>query len=123
MWKTTVRFGIGLVTIIPLVYVVGFFVMGIRGVIIAWDGGSEWLPVAFEFAFGLHLAMMALMFALTIGYLIHVHTNGQLSDHSKTNWMIFVVVTQSIGMLVYLWKHVLTGENHDRFQGDDRSKE
>ena len=104
---------VGAVTLWPLAYMVGFFVLVFGGM--AWGlahqgqrlGHPEWAGVGFLGLMVVHVATMFLGFALTAFYIVFVFKSDRVPADKKALWAVVLflgsMVAEPIFFVLYIW--------------------
>jgi hypothetical protein len=94
---------LGLVTVWPVVYFVGFVVFMFTTVMWSQTGPSEaW----FEAVFVAHLVTMLVTLALLAFYVVHLFKNQALTDDRRVLWAIVLFMGNLFAFPVYWYLYV-----------------
>lgn len=100
---------LGLLTILPMCYVVFFFSMIINGFTsVFFDSEFTNMANLFRIIFPLHILTMLLVVVLLFIYIRDVFRNNNITNDHKTLWAVVIFFGNVISMIVYwylnIWK-------------------
>lgn len=121
----TAKLSVGLLTLLPMIFLVLFFFALVSG---GLSEAEEHLaseePLVFLLPVGyaiiLLLASIFSSLALTVFYFIHVLNNPRLDASQRLVWAFLVLMTGFVGCLVY-WLFQIWREEDDRVEHSYRS--
>lgn len=121
----TAKLSVGLLTLLPMVFLVLFFFALVSGGLAkAEEHLASKEPLVFLLPVGyaviLLLAGIFSSLALTVFYLIHVLNNPRLDASQRLVWAFMVLVSGFIGCLIY-WLFQIWREEDDRVEHSYRS--
>ena len=90
---------LGLVTVLPLVYLVYFMIAMFK------------LRIPFDLMIKMQLGAAVVIIALLIYYIRHVYTSKVLQDNKKTMWLIILFFGYPISMPVYWYLNIWKSES------------
>jgi len=96
---------IGLLTVWPIIYIVGFMVVVFGAVMRATSTLQPGLFPRFDLLMAMHLGTMAVMAWLMVFYLVHVFRNPALGD-KRVLWAVVLFMGSFIAMPVYWFLYV-----------------
>ena len=92
----------GILTILPGIYCLGFVVFISTVFVSPWDPPLE----SFIGLFAFHLSAMILVLGLLVFYLRHVFSNSALSSEQKMLWAIVLLLGHVVAMPIYWFNHI-----------------
>ena len=97
---------IGMVTLLPGVYMALFFATFLAG--FGSERSPDRMPVfgSFETMMALHLGTMLLSVLLLVFYIVHAFKNPQLQQDKRILWVIVLFFGNVIAGIVYWWIYV-----------------
>lgn len=125
MNSKTAKLSVGLLTLLPLVFLVLFFFALVSGGLSeAEELMASEEPLVFLLPIGyavvLLLAGIFSSLALTVFYLIHVLNNPRLDASQRLVWALLILFSGFLGCLVY-WLFQIWREEDDRVEHSYRS--
>lgn len=104
---------VGLLTFLPLAYMVFFFVwffVSFFADFATSSHGKSSVPDAFAYVLVLHLGAMLLTMALTIFYIVHLFRSTVVPNDQKALWAVVLFLGNVIAMPIYwylqVWREV-----------------
>ncbi len=88
---------LGILTVLPIFYLI-FFIMNFVN--------FPDLGIDFDLMFDLHVAVIFLLFGLTIYYLIHIFSTKRLEGEQRILWAILFFVGNIMVYPVYWYLHI-----------------
>ncbi len=102
------KYFLGILSILPLLYIVVFFALFISAFVHIASGGnpgSSFL-VFFPTLIVVHFAMILLIFGLIIYYCILVMQNEMLDENKKLLWMVLIIIGNTFALPFYWYFHI-----------------
>ena len=98
---------LGIVSVLPLAYMF-VFIAAMAGFVFIGFGESHnaSAPLAFKIVMAVHLAVMAIMFALMIFYVVYLFRMTRQTEAQKILWALFLFIGNIIAFPVFFYLYI-----------------